>query len=345
MKIRIIMIISIFILSPLYAYSMKVSFFLGDVKMERGGKTASLKMGDNVGNGDIIRTGKGAMLELSYPNNSKITVKANTVVKIGSSNIKGSDDVSIISGQVKGKFEKLQKGEYKFYTPTTVCSVRGTEFDVAVSRGGDSMTSLSEGAVDVENFYGSVKLKPGNSVEADVAGKPSAKKGNLKPDSWESGRNNDLEKKPGDQAQKYNRYMDRFEKESGKTGSSIDEIGKEVEGIESEDDLKKSGEKVEKAERESAAYLMLSEASGMNVRSLMEDFEENDIYEKFQEAADKSNKVKEQQLANYQAIQKVKADYLEAYGKIIGKYKDDKDKIFKGLDDFKKDMFKKDGQE
>ena len=62
MKIRIIMIIAIFILSPLYAYSMKVSFFLGDVKMERGGRTASLKMGDNVGNGDIIRTGNGAML-------------------------------------------------------------------------------------------------------------------------------------------------------------------------------------------------------------------------------------------------------------------------------------------
>ena len=339
------MIIAVFILSPLYAYSLNVSFFLGDVKMERGGRTASLKMGDNVGNGDIIRTGNGAILELSYPNNSKITVQANTVVKIGSAGIKDSDEVSIISGQVKGKFEKLQKGEYKFYTPTTVCSVRGTEFDVAVSRGGDSMTSLSEGAVDVENFYGSVKLKPGNSVEADVAGKPSARRGNIKPDSWESGRNSSLEKKPGDQAQRYNRYMDRFEQESGKTSSSIDEIGEEVEGIESEDDLKKTGEMVEKAERETAAYLMLSEASGMNVRSLMEDFEENDIYEKFQEAADKSNRVREQQLANYQAIQKVKADYLEAYGKIMGKYKDDRDQIFRGLEDFKKNMFNNNGQE
>ena len=342
MKIRIIIFLSLFILSPLYAYSMKVSFFLGDVKMERKGKVAALKMGNSVGNGDVIKTGKGAMVELSYPNNSKITVQGNTVVKIGSSNIKDSDEVSIISGKVKGKFEKLQKGEYKFYTPTTVCSVRGTEFDVAVSKGGDSMTSLTEGGLDIENFYGSIKLKPGSSVEAEVAGKPSAKRKNLEPDSWESSKNKSLEKKADKQAQKYNKYMDRFEEESDKTSTVIDEIGKEVEGIESEDDLKTSGEKVSKTEKNTAAYLMLCEASNMNVRSLMDDFEGEDVYGKFQEAADKSNKVQDQQLANYQAIQKVKEDYKEAYGKIMGKFKDDKDKIKKGLRDFKKDMFKKD---
>ncbi len=341
MRIKISMFLLI-ILLPVYAYSMKVSFFLGDVKMERGGRVTSLKMGNTVGNGDVIKTGKGAMVELSYPNNSKITLQGDTVVKIGSSNIKDSDEVSIISGQVKGKLEKLQKGEYRFYTPTTVCSVRGTEFDVAVSRGGDSMISLIEGGLDIENFYGSVELKPGNSVEAEVAGKPSAKRKNLESDSWESNKNKELEKRADRQARKYNRYMNRFDLESSKSSTAINEIGREVAGIESEYGLEKSGEKIIKAEKDTVAYLMLCEASSMNVRSLMNDFEDSDVYGKFQEAADKSDKVKEQQITNYQAIQKVKADYQEAYGKIMEKYKGDKDSILKGLKDFKKDMFKKD---
>lgn len=336
MKIRISALLLILLL-PLYAYSMKVSFFLGDVKMERAGKVTSLKVGDAVGNGDIIKTGKGAMVELSYPNNSKITVQGDTVVKIGSANIKDSTEVSIISGQVKGKFERLQKGEYKFYTPTTVCSVRGTEFDVAVSRGGDSMTSLSQGALDIENFYGSVKLRPGNSVESEVAGKPVSKRGQIQADSWESGRNSDLETKADRQAEKYNQYMDRFEQESEKGSSRINEIGNEVDGIASQRDLKASGDKVLKAEKETSAYLMLSEASGANLRSLMDDFQGDDIYAKFQEAAEKSNKVKEQQLRNYQEIQKVKQQYQEAYNKIMEKYKADRERILRGVKDFKKD--------
>lgn len=345
MKIRILVLLSIILLLPLYAYSMKVSFFMGNVKMERGGKVAPLKVGDTIGNGDIITTGKGAMVELSYPNNSKITVQGDTVVKIGSPNIKDSSEVSIISGQVKGKFERLQKGEYKFYTPTTVCSVRGTEFDVAVSRGGDSMTSLSQGALDIENFYGSVKLRPGNSVESDVAGKPVSKRGQIKADSWESGRNSDLETNADKQAEKYNQYMDRFEQESGKNSTAINAIGSEVEGIESENDLKASGKKVEKAEAETTAFLMLSEASNMNVRCLMDDFQEDDIYSKFKEAAEKSNKVKDQQLKNYQEIQKVKEQYKEAYNKIMEKYKADRERILRGVKDFKKDNINKEEQE
>jgi len=336
MKIRISALLLILLL-PLYAYSMKVSFFLGDVKMERAGKVASLKVGDSVGNGDIIKTGKGAMVELSYPNNSKITVQGDTVVKIGSANIKDSSEVSIISGQVKGKFERLQKGEYKFYTPTTVCSVRGTEFDVAVSRGGDSMTSLSKGALDIENFYGSVKLRPGNSVESEVAGRPLSRRGQIQADSWESGRNSETQKMGRRQAERYNQYMDRFEQESKKGISRINEIGNEVDGIVSQRDLKASGDKVLQAENETSAYLMLSEASGANLRSLMEDFRGDDIYAEFREAAEKSDKVKEQQLRNYQEIQKVKQRYQEAYNKIMEKYKADRERILRGLKDFKKD--------
>ena len=41
-------------------------------------------------------------------------------------------------------------------------------------------------------------------------------------------------------------------------------------------------------------------------------------------------------MKNYQAIQKVKEEYKKAYDNIMNKYKDDKTKIFKNLEEYKK---------
>ena len=345
-QLKLLIIVSaLFVVLPSAVYSMKVSFFLGKVTLDRGGSSATLNLGDEVSNGDIIKTGRGALVELSYKNNSKVTVQGNTVVKIGSSGVKGSNDIAVVSGQIKGKFVKLHKGKYKLYTPTTVCSVRGTEFKIAVSRGGDSRVNLKNGKLDINNPYGSTKLKAGYSVDSDVAGEPVKKRTRGSIDKWEKSRNKSLEKDIVKQAEKYDRHMNKFEEESGKNGSGLDELDSEMANLKTKEDLEKSGEKIANAEESIADNMMMNEASERNVRNLMKDFEGNDIYEKFEKISNKSEAVREEQLKNFKAIQKIKAEYNEARDKIMKKFGDDKKKIFNDLDKFKKNMFKKDDEE
>jgi hypothetical protein len=118
------MVFAFTLIIPAAASAMNVKFFLGQVSLIRSGKTLPVKVGDIVGNGDIIKTGKSSMVELSLDENSTITVQAESTIQIGSKNLKDSDGISVVSGEVKGKFGKLKKGEYKIGSPTTVCGVR-----------------------------------------------------------------------------------------------------------------------------------------------------------------------------------------------------------------------------
>lgn len=338
-KLKIIMAgILLLSLFPVYGYSMKVTFFLGTSTLTRNGKTINLKVGDNVSNGDIIKTAKNGVVELQYDDTSKITIKGDTIVQIGNKNVKDSATVAVISGNVSGKFVKLKKGEHKLGTPTTICAVRGTEFTMGVSKGGDSKIDLTEGKLDVRNPYGKVELNEGFSVEAEVSGEPVS--GEIEGDlsEWENDKNESLEDNIEDQADKYETHIENFGERSESDAKELEGINELTKKAATKDDLAVAGDKIIKAESENEENMLMNDASKSSIENLKEDYGSKNkaIKEKFQSIAEKCNVVQQQQLKNQQAIQKVKEEYKKAYDNIMKKFKDDKTKIFKNLEDYKK---------
>lgn len=331
-----VMVFAFTLIIPAAASAMNVKFFLGQVSLIRSGKTLPVKVGDIVGNGDIIKTGKSSMVELSLDENSTITVQAESTIQIGSKNLKDSDGISVVSGEVKGKFGKLKKGEYKIGSPTTVCGVRGTEFDVAVSKGGDTYVVLNEGSLAVRNPYKSVDLKEGSSLEADVASEPVSGKIKVKSDAWENMRNDNIEEGLDDRADKYESYMDMFEGDASEDAEEIKSLREETKKSKTKEDLEKSGEKIAEVDSELEDSMMMNEASINNMTSLSDEFKASDASARFKSAVKKGNAVLQQQIKNREAIDKVKAEYKEAYDRIMKKFQDDKSKIFRDLDEFKK---------
>lgn len=340
-KIKLVMI-GMLILSffPAAGYSMKVSFFLGTSTLTRNGKTVTLKVGDIVSNGDIIKTSKDGVVELIYDDTSKISIKSNTVVQIGSKNVKDSGDVAVISGEVSGKFVKLKKGEHKLGTPTTICAVRGTEFKIGVCKGGDSKIELSEGNLAVRNNYGKVELKAGFSVEADLAGEPVSGENEKDIEEWQKAKDESLETNIDTQAKKYEEHIENFGEESESSSKEMKSLREETKKAATKEDLEVSGEKIVNSETKIEDNMLMNEASKNSIENIMQDYGSKNaaIKDKFASIAKECNKVQEQQIKNYEAIQKVKEDYKKAYDNIMKKYKDDKGKIFKNLDDFKKTL-------
>jgi hypothetical protein len=102
----------------------------------------------------------------------------------------------------------------------------GTEFDVAVSKGGDTYVVLNEGSLAVRNPYISVDLKEGSSLEADVASEPVSGKIKVKSDAWENMRNDNIEEGLDDRADKYESYMDMFEGDASEDAEEIKSLEK-----------------------------------------------------------------------------------------------------------------------
>ncbi len=326
------------ILVPVFGYSMTVTFFLGSSTLTRNGKSVEIKVGDIVSNGDIIKTAKNGIVELMYDDSSKLTIKGNTVVQIGNKNIKDSGDVAVISGEVSGKFVKLKKGEHKLGSPTTICAVRGTEFKMGVSKGGDSKIELSEGKLNVRNPYGSIDLDQGFSAETDVAGEPVSGENEMNLEQWQESRDKSLDSDIDQQADKYETHIKNFEEESHTSSKDLAELGESTKKVSTKEDLSASGDRIISAESKIEDNMLMNDASKNSIENLMTDYgsKNKKIKDKFRKIADSCNRVHDQQMKNYEAIQKVKEDYRKAYDNIMKKYKDDKSKFFRNLDDYKK---------
>ena len=335
----------LFMMFPALAFSMKISFFLGKATVTRNGKTAGVKSGDIIKEGDVIRTPKGGIVEVLYDDNSKITIQQNTVVRIGSKNVKGSSDVTVIAGEIKGKFGKLKKGVHRINTPTTVCSVRGTEFTVAVSNGGDSLVNLDEGRLDVDNAYDKVMLKEGQSIETETGNEPDVRNKKLDSDEWADDMNEDVADDPEERAEMYSEHFKQFGVNSDKSENDIKGLSDKTKKLTSKEDLEAAELEIIKTEEDVEHDMLMNEASKLSVENLMEDYEGSEHYKDFEEAVEKGNAVMEQQKKNQQAINKVKKEYKEAYDRIMKKYKSDKTRIFQNLDNYKKSMHNnKEGQ-
>ncbi len=110
-------------------------------------------MGTQLKNNDWIKTGDDGFVAVFFlDDKSQIKVKANSEMQILAAVERGkiSKTISLDYGTVKAAVSK-QKGEFRIATPTSVASVKGTEWWVVTNANGDVFI-VTEGVVEVENL-------------------------------------------------------------------------------------------------------------------------------------------------------------------------------------------------
>jgi len=152
------------------AVALKVT---GDVKLKKAGtdRVLPLKFGTVLDNGDWIRTGDDGFVVMIFTDDkSQLKLNARTEVTIegkrdGAANI--SKRISLEVGQLLAKVDQ-QKGTMQIATPTSVASVKGTEFWVIVFDDGSTQVVTLEGLVELLNVQSGriVDVKPGERGES-----------------------------------------------------------------------------------------------------------------------------------------------------------------------------------
>ena len=151
MRMRWNLFLVFFLLGALFAASAEenTTFQLlrGRVSLSRNGGSTWLDLGPepiNVSIQDMLRTEGETRGELHFPDGSLFRLKSNSVVTIL------ADGLLIQVGESWLNLKK-QGRTFQVITPTTVCGVLGTTFDVAVDKFGRTQVRVFEGLVSVKS--------------------------------------------------------------------------------------------------------------------------------------------------------------------------------------------------
>ncbi len=110
-------------------------------------------MGTQLKNKDWIKTGDDGFVAIFFlDDKSQLKIKNNSEMEILAAVERGkiSKTISLDYGTVKASVSK-QKGEFRIATPTSVASVKGTEWWVSSNQNGDVFIVMA-GIVEVENL-------------------------------------------------------------------------------------------------------------------------------------------------------------------------------------------------
>jgi hypothetical protein len=112
------------------------------------------KTGTVLVNGDIIKTGKESFVALIFlDDKSQVKLMANCDLEILGEKIRNNlnKELSMNYGQLKAEVSKQRKGEFRISTPTSVASVKGTDFwIISDPNSGDKIIGLS-GIIELMN--------------------------------------------------------------------------------------------------------------------------------------------------------------------------------------------------
>lgn len=134
----------------------------GDVRIQEAGSTQwfSAEAGMSLTEGDTIKTGKGASLELSMDDNDNIVVSLyenSTAILRGNS----LERIELPEGRIRSYVRRLGKGSsFEIKTPTVIAGARGSGWDVEASKEGFSTVSAFEDVIFVKSLDGQ-----GNVIE------------------------------------------------------------------------------------------------------------------------------------------------------------------------------------
>jgi hypothetical protein len=124
-----------------------------------------VRLGLKVGNGSVVKTGKGAKLKIVYKNGDQFNIGEGTAYRVAwtKKKVKGKSDASTVSlmyGSIRGIVNKKgPRSGMKVKTRHAVMGVRGTDFHIGqAGSAGKSSVSVLRGKV-------AVVLKPKKAIE------------------------------------------------------------------------------------------------------------------------------------------------------------------------------------
>ncbi len=319
------------------AFALEFSFLVGDVSLSRQGKSSAAGLGQKLADGDTVITGPGGMAVLAYGDGSEIRVMEKSRVRIGSTTVKDSGSVSVVSGAINARFQKLARGsERKVVTPTTVCSVRGTDFLVGVSDGADSRVEMKEGALEVRNPYGGRNLGPSSKARISLAESPADDEEEADMAAWKAARDEEMDRDPAGRGKRFEGYINNMGERSSKSSGKLRDLDSRLGGGKpvGKREIEKTGEELSAVQRDMEDDALLNESATASIEGIIDRYgrDRTDIYDTFYRIKEESNRVAEQQRRNYEALQAVRESYRKAYDEIMGKHKESMEKIKGGID-------------
>ena len=245
-----------------------VDMMFGDVKSQSQGSNLWQKVsqGQTVRLGDTILTGVQSFAVIDTGGN-KIKVQPNTKVKFTQDmiNDRQQSSLSLFSGSVNCKMDKLKKGNSSFSvnTASSVCAVRGTEFDVASGADGNTVLQVTDGLVALSGMTKSVDVGKDQESSVKIGGEPEPVK-IVKRQDWEKWANeagNDVKGKEKD-------IMEGCLAKTEKLDSDITQLENERAAAKKRsDDLKIQAEEAKKAGDKDRAMKLAVDAERSRVIS------------------------------------------------------------------------------
>lgn len=148
-----------------------VTYVEGSATVTRQGQKAAASIGMTILEGDVLSTSDNSFLEISWGEETRINLKADTVASLDRatvSDLRLNARLSVNRGAVLGKVRKLSGADsFEVRTASTYCGVRGTYF----------LVSAAEDATTIAVREGSVKALYGGKLLdslSDLAAKKSA---------------------------------------------------------------------------------------------------------------------------------------------------------------------------
>jgi hypothetical protein len=230
------------------AQLMKISYAEGDVDLIRAdGKRVYADIGMTLKTGESIITGSDGYAELVQEKVRTVRISSGTVFTIREIEQQGQkkEVFATAMGNVKYKFQQAVGAEPLIATPSSVCGVRGTEFEVFAGEDGSTLVIVTDGLVDVAAGGSSVSLSVNEGVEVGLGVAPGAKmkelSGKVDFSKWNDGRLAAMLENPAAAAKKLEEKLDEYIKEVQKYQKQFKELDLETQkGLEIVKELKET---------------------------------------------------------------------------------------------------------
>lgn len=161
------------LLIPKVSSTATASFVHGEVSLidAAGNAIKAITHGDQLAEGDIVRTGENSYLSLEFADNSIARILSNTRIRLerikeGGLVPQGQRIIYLEQGDIDVSVTPAPKRNplhFKVITPQAVAAVRGTRFSVGA--GNTSTTSVTHGLVEMQQAV-PVRRKPTALIEA-----------------------------------------------------------------------------------------------------------------------------------------------------------------------------------
>jgi hypothetical protein len=147
-------------------FTGKIFAAAGTVKYLKDGTATWLpvKVPQLIEVGDKVKTGPGSQAELYIKYGSKIRLGADAIFVLNNVGPK-ENSVEILLGKMQAWIRKTAGRKFTVRTPSAVCAVRGTVFEVDVDPSGQTVWNLFSGVIRVSDSHNNtVTLAPNQRV-------------------------------------------------------------------------------------------------------------------------------------------------------------------------------------